>query len=196
MSNELVLHTSCVDPDRVGGYGESIHEMMGSIYLNEISNSRFIMYYAKKFGIVELALQVANQERHVGFKNDFSVSCYTSFFQGIPCVIIRASHIEYIFIDPSHKQFTVRGKSIIKRSDVAEGLKLHLEGLDSWAKAKHAVHKKEALISFIRENIDAITRYNLLAESILPDADGIKGADLKKIDQQLVLSVRSMEPFK
>lgn len=196
MSCKLIFHTSCVDQNNVGPYGESIHEMMDSIHLNEISNARFITRYAKENGIVEDVLQMANHTKNKGFKEDFAVSCYSSFFQGIPCLVVRSSAIEYIFIEPKHASRTVSAEGIDERNQVAEDLRLRLEESQSWSKAKYAIQKKEALIEFVRENIDVITEYNLLVETIVPELGAIPIKELKKIDQLFIFPARAMEPIK
>ncbi len=196
MNGKLIFHTSCVDQNNVGPYGESIHEMMDSIHLNEISNARFITRYAKESGIVEDVLQIANHTKSKGFKEDFAVSCYSSFFQGIPCLVVRSSAIEYIYIEPKHASRTVNGAGINKRNQVAEDLQLRLDESHSWSKAKYAIQKKEALIEFIKEHTNVIAEHNLLAENIVPELDAIPTKELKKIDQQFILPARAMEPIK
>lgn len=188
---QFYLHTNCTKPNAVGDNGESIHEMMNSLHLKEISNARFISKYAKDRGIVKQALYLANWERSCDFKNDFGVSCYSGLFQGIPCLVLRASAIEYIFIDEEYGNLPLGKSGIAERAEQAEKLRELILNDKSWEAIKTKSKRKIYLQAFAQANIATFTKYNLLMENILENEDALSKA-IVDIDETIILPARGM----
>lgn len=188
---QFYYHTNCTNSASVGEYGEAIHQMMNSLHLREISNARFISKYAKDAGIVAEALVVANCERAVQFKNDFSVTCYSGVFVGVPCLVVRASAIEHIFIPQDHGHLVCDATTFEARDEKADSLLQMILNDKAWDKLKTISKRKAFLSSFVQQHITEFTEYNLLLENVL-EPDGVMDKAILEIDEKIILPARRM----
>ncbi|MNQ94817.1 hypothetical protein D3C85_1103540 [compost metagenome] len=90
-----VFITSCVNAHN----GEDINEMVDTPQKTEMSNAYFIEKLAPKLGIDQQVLSMLGYDTKKFFTNDFALNCARSHYQGVPCVYVQHSRIEYIFVD-------------------------------------------------------------------------------------------------
>lgn len=186
MKNEFFLLTDCTNSNAVGPYGECITEALNSPHLKEISNARFITHYAKEAGIIDEALAVANCDKIKMFKNDFGVSCYSSLFQSIPCLIVKASGIEYIFIAKEHSHLPFFGEDIAKRYEAAKQLASLLEHDEAYMSIKTKSKRKKYLEVFTAAHIEKLKEYRLTLSVVLNDEKELT-PEIVQIDNEAVL---------
>ena len=90
-----VFITSCVNAHN----GEDINEMVDTPRRTDMSNAYFIEKLAPKLGIDKQVLNMLGYDTKKFFANDYAMSCSRSQYQGVPCVYVQHSRIEYIFVD-------------------------------------------------------------------------------------------------
>lgn len=86
--------TSCVDAN-----GDDINEMVDLALRTEMSNSYFIRKLAPKLGIDQQVMEMLGYDSKEFFANDWAMNCSRSYYQGVECVYVQHSRIEYIFVD-------------------------------------------------------------------------------------------------
>ena len=74
----------------------------------DMSNAYFIEKLAPKLGIDKKVLHMLGYDTKKFFANDYAMSCARSHYQGVPCVYVQHSRIEYIFVDQkdAHKMLS------------------------------------------------------------------------------------------
>jgi hypothetical protein len=99
-----VFITSCVNAHN----GEDINEMVDTPQKTEMSNAYFIEKLAPKLGIDQQVLSMLGYDTKKFFASDFALNCARSHYQGVPCVYVQHSRIEYIFVDQkdAHKMLS------------------------------------------------------------------------------------------
>lgn len=99
-----VFITSCVNAHN----GEDINEMVDTPQRTDMSNAYFIEKLAPKLGIDKQVLHMLGYDTKKFFANDYAMSCARSQYQGVPCVYVQHSRIEYIFVDQkdAHKMLS------------------------------------------------------------------------------------------
>ena len=90
-----VFITSCVNAHN----GEDINEMVDTPQRTDMSNAYFIEKLAPKLGIDKQVLNMLGYDTKKFFAKDYAMSCSRSQYQGVPCVYVQHSRIEYIFVD-------------------------------------------------------------------------------------------------
>ena len=94
----IIMHvfvTSCVNCPS----GEDINEMVSHPLAKEISNGHFIKNIAPKLGIKEDVMNKLGYDSVKFFSEDWGMNCNYSYYQGVPCVYVQHSRIEYIYVD-------------------------------------------------------------------------------------------------
>lgn len=66
---------------------------------SDMSNAYFIEKLAPKLGIDKQVLHMLGYDTKKFFAGDYALSCARSHYQGVPCVYVQHSRIEYIFVD-------------------------------------------------------------------------------------------------
>jgi hypothetical protein len=152
-----VFITSCVNAHN----GEDINEMVDTPQKTEMSNAYFIEKLAPKLGIDQQVLSMLGYDTKKFFANDFALNCARSHYQGVPCVYVQHSRIEYIFVDQkdAHKMLSkaeakARQISLSVLSDdlnemIEERSPKSAKDYYSLAEAFHKEHKDELLASRI-----------------------------------------------
>jgi hypothetical protein len=99
-----VFITSCVNAHN----GEDINEMVDTPQKTELKNGYFIEKLAPKLGIDQEVMFMLGYDSKRFFANDFAMNCARSHYQGVPCVYVQNSRIEYIFVDAkdAHKMLS------------------------------------------------------------------------------------------
>lgn len=98
---QYTFHTSCVEST-----ADQINEMVDLEH--ELTSNQFIYGVAKRAGIVEDVLErlgytqwgeESGRSPRALFADDFALSCHRSWFLGYPCLYVRHSAIEYVYIE-------------------------------------------------------------------------------------------------
>lgn len=119
---KYVFVTDCIN----AASGEDINEMVDLQINKSISNKNFIEKIAKGLGIDSHVMEILGYDTKKFFSEDWALNCARSFYQGIPCVYVQHSRIEYIYVskEDAHKvldtEYSLARHSII--SDLSDAL--------------------------------------------------------------------------
>lgn len=175
--------TSCVSAD-----GEEICETQ--LLETQLADAYFINRIALAAGIKNDILDMlgytewakSNHESAANlFANDFCLSCHRSFYQGIPCLYVRHSAIEYIFIPNKYSHLIIDNNQTRSRNTMKDNLE---QSLDDFFDAVNitSYNPKKAMIDFFEHNKEKIINNRIPVHGFIADNDLAKLARKLYID--------------
>lgn len=182
--------TSCVDAS-----GDDISEMTS--ISEDISADKFLKI-AREGGFLDDILagfgyqdmgESLNKTARAAFKDDWSVSYSTSYYQGYPCVYMRHSAIEHIWIDDAQKYHPLSEEERDARQSMICELTDSIDETDATAKDKSEKERNKALISFLSNNLEKMKEYRIPANSLFTYNHGFGdkfSSILKKYDKIII----------
>lgn len=159
--------TSCVD-----AFGDDISEM--TAISKDISVDKFLKI-AREGGFLDDILmgfgyqdmgEALNKTARAAFKDDWSVSYSTSYYQGYPCVYMRHSAIEHVWIDNAQKFHPLSEEERDARQSMISDLTDDIDETDATAKDKSEKERNKSLISFLSENLEKMKEHRIPANSL------------------------------
>lgn len=187
--------TSCVD-----AFGDDISEM--TAISEDISADKFLKIAREGgflddiltgFGYQEMGEALKKTARSA-FKDDWSVSYSTSYYQGYPCVYMRHSAIEHIWIDNAQKYLSLSEDEHDARQSMICELTNDIDEADATAKDKSEKERNKALVSFLSNNLDKMKEYRIPASSLFTYNHGFGdkfSSILRKYDKIIIKDLAS-----
>jgi hypothetical protein len=184
-----IFHTSCVNST-----AERIHEMVDLEH--ELTGNQFIYGSANRAGIVEDVLdrlgytawgKDCGRSPRALFAEDFALSCHRSWFMGFPCLYVRHSAIEYVYVESSNRE------AILKLEAMESSRESHKDDLENqWDELKVSadlldVPLHKALLRFADHHKATLTDWRIpLRSFVCPGTDAKLERTLWKLDLDLL----------
>ncbi len=189
--------TSCVD-----ALGDDISEMTS--ISEDISVDKFLKI-AREGGFLDNILigfgyqemgEALNKTARAAFKDDWAVSYSTSYYQGYPCVYMRHSAIEHIWIDNSQKYEGLSEDESSERHRIISCLTDDIDESDVTDKNKPEKERNKALVSFLSDNLEKMKEHRIPANSLFTYNHGFGdkfSSILKKYDKIIIKDLSAKE---
>lgn len=182
--------TSCVD-----AFGDDISEMTSisedisaDKFLKIAREGGFLDDILSGFGYQEMG-QSLNKTARSAFKDDWSISYSISYYQGYPCVYMRHSAIEHIWIDNAQKYERLSEDESNERQRIISCLTDDIDESEATDRNKSEKERNKALVSFISNNLDKMKEYRIPASSLFTYNHGFGdkfSSILKKYDKIII----------
>lgn len=165
--------TSCVSAN-----GDDITEMQD--IASDMSCYTFIHKVAQKEGIAEEVLGMFGFDEWAAsygskksakqlFVDDPTVHCYSSMYQGIPCLFVEHSRIEHVFVDNKDLGKVLSEEDAcarqLRRSVLADDLNELMMPGDT------ADQRKKIISQFVKEHKEEFLTKNIPIQSVVAEAD-------------------------
>jgi hypothetical protein len=146
---------------------EDIAEMVAMPLRKDLKTRYFMETVASKIGVLNDLLVMFDHENKRSMGGDATISCASSYFQGVPCYFLAHGHIEYIYVESQKFDFILSTDSAKARQRMIQSLHTAFKNLQIQRAPSNEKSFYALAGEFHQENKSLLSEYRIPLSSLV-----------------------------